>query len=313
MRVVLAEDSDIAAELLEQILERDPQIRVVARAHDGAELLALPVSSVAQVVLLDLLMPQVAGLSALRQLASRKAVIVVSSEPGDSASAREALAQGAFGYFCKADLSEPRVAELLRDAVRRASRKQGAAAGDKIVLIGGSTGAVEPLTRLLRELRSVSVPSLVVQHLPTGREAALAHTLELLAVSAQVARDRALLQPGVLLAPSGHHLQLYEGERVRLWDGLPINGHLPSVEVLFSSALPFSKRVVAVMLSGLGNDGAKAMAELAAMGATCLAQEPGDCRAPSMPSAALAASRAVRAVRVDELGTRVRRAVGHGG
>jgi len=313
VRVVLAEDSDIAAELIEQILEQDPKIRVVARARDGAELLALPVNSVAQVVLLDLLMPQVAGFSALRQLASQKAVIVVSSEPSDSASAREALAQGAFGYFCKADLTAAHAGGRLRDAVLRAGRKRGPLAGEKIVLIGGSTGAVEPLTRLLRELRKTDVPVLVVQHLPQGREEALVHTLELTGISAEVAQDKALLRPGVLLAPSGRHLQLYDRDRVRLWSGLPINGHLPSVEVLFSSALQVGKNVVAVMLSGLGNDGARAMAELAAMGAVCLAQDPADCRAPSMPSAALAASRAVRPVSLDELGARVRRAVGNGG
>ncbi|MBN2195524.1 MAG: response regulator [Polyangiaceae bacterium] len=309
--VVVADDSDVAAAALERILEEDPRIRVMCRARNGAELLELPASRVAEVILLDLLMPELGGLSALRQLSSRTAVIVVSGERAHSALAREAIAQGAVGYVCKSELSLPGGAARLRDMVRTASHRERIL-DERVVLVAGSTGAVHPLVSLVRNLRDLHVPLLVVQHLPEGREEDLARMLGLTGVVARPAREGDSLAPGVLVAPFGWHMEIDRRERIHLSDAPPVNGHRPSADMLLTSAARLGRRIVAVMLSGLGNDGARGMALLAQQGAACFALHPDDCGATSMPLAALAASRAVQAIRGTELGARVRRVLSHG-
>jgi two-component system chemotaxis response regulator CheB len=307
VRVLVADDSEIAATCLERVVEEDSRIRVVGRARDGTELLESPAVHVAHVILLDALMPKLAGLSALRHLASRLPVIVVSSEAVDSAVAREALAQGARAFFSKAELSAPQGQARLREAVLQTGLGSQPPSGSPVVLIAGSTGAVGPLAGLLRDLREVKVPQLVVQHFPEGKDDALTHTLSLSGVTVRPAEHGDRLLPGALVAPFGRHMLLNRSERIHLVDAPAVNGHRPSAEVLLASAARLGERAVAVMLSGLSNDGARAMAALAEQGATCLAQHPDDCTAPSMPMAALAASPAVRSVRVADLGRRVRR------
>ena len=306
VQVLIADDSDIAASRLENILKEDPGLRVVGRAHDGAELLALADGSDADVVLLDALMPEMTGLSALRHLVSRFRVIVVSSQPTDSAVAREVVAQGAHSFVSKADLGKRSGEDELRAAVHRAARSSDPSRPERVLLVAGSTGAIGPLSALLRDLRDLRIPILVVQHLPPGKDDALCQTLTLSGVVARRAQQKDFLEPGVFIAPVGKHLELGRAGQFRLADDPPINGHCPSADALFRSAVPIAHRVVALMLPGLGNDGAEAMAELAAAGATCLALDPADCRAPSMPQSALNASRLVKKVPAVELANKVR-------
>lgn len=312
VRVVVADDSDIAAACLERILEGDARIRVVGRAHNGAELMELPVGRMAHVLLLDALMPEMAGLSALRHLVPQLPVIVVSSESAGSAVAREALAQGALAFFSKADLASQAAMAELRMAVLRGGHAHKSPRRESVVLVAGSMGAIGPLGRLLGDLRDIRIPVLVVQHLPEGKEQALTHTLSLSGIKARAAQHGDRLEPGVLVAPHGQHMRLDPCERIELISAPPIHGHRPSADMLLASALPLGKRAVAIMLSGLGSDGAQAMAALANQGALCLAQHPEDCCAPSMPMAALTASSRVRGVSTAQLGRKVRRYLGHG-
>ena len=310
--MLVADDSDIVVARLQRLLEEDDQIRVVGCAQNGTELLRLAEQCTVDVVLLDALMPEMTGLSALRHLISRARVIVVSSERSGSAVAREVIAQGAHAFFSKRELNDDGGAARLRATVLQAGRRSDPPKGGPILLVAGSTGAIGPLVELLRSLRDVVLPILVVQHLPEGKEDALSHTLRVSGVGARPAEHGESISSGVLVAPIGRHLELDRGDRIRLVDSPPVNGHRPAAEALLRSALPMARRVTAIMLSGLGSDGASAMGELAEAGATCLAQAPEDCRAPSMPLAALKASRLVRSVPVADLGRKVRRHIGHG-
>jgi two-component system chemotaxis response regulator CheB len=310
VRVVVADDSEIATAFLERLLEEDPLIRVVGRAANGAELLALPARDIAHVVLLDVLMPEIGGLSVIRQLSTRCSVIAISSVAADSAVAHEALALGATAFFNKRDLARAGEAQRLREAVRGGVTAGQARLDQSVVLVVGSTGAVSPLECLIRDLSPLSVPVLVVQHLPEGRDGALAQLLSLGRGLAHVAQHGELLRPGVLVGPSGRHLEIDGYDRARLTTADPVNGHRPSGDVLLRSAVRLGKRALAVVLSGLGNDGAQAMAALAEEGALCFAQHPQEASAPSMPKAALAASPRVRPVRIAELGSMLRKSLG---
>ncbi len=309
VRVLIADDSDIVAMRLEMVLQEDSRIRVVGRAANGQELLRLADHCEADVVLLDALMPEMTGLSALRHLTPRFGVIVVSSEGADSPVAREFIAQGAQSFFTKSDVASTGGGQRLRDTILRLGRGKSVSPTQWTVLVAGSTGAIGPLIELLREIRDIPVPILVVQHFPEGKEDALAHTLRLSGTLARTADTGPLLQ-GVQVARIGRHLEIDRGRRLRVSDTPAENGHRPSAEVLFRSALPIAQNVVAIMLSGLGSDGARAMGELAAKGAHCYAMDPEDCRASSMPRAALDASPRVRRVRATELGRTIRRVLG---
>ncbi|MBN1605476.1 MAG: chemotaxis protein CheB [Polyangiaceae bacterium] len=313
IRVVLADDSDISAAFLERLLEEDPELRVVGRAHNGAELLSLPARQMAHVILADVLMPEVGGLSVIRSLVGECPVIVISSVDPSSPVAAEALALGATAFFCKRHLAQDREAARLREAVKAAAGvSQPPEATQSVVLIVGSTGATGVLETLVREIAGVPVPILVVQHMPEGREQSLSQLLSFGPTSSRVARDGESLALGVIVAPGGRHLRLDTHDRLRLEDSPPVNGHRPSGDVLLQSAVRLGKRAVGIILSGLGSDGAQGMGALAANGGVCLVQHPRDAAASSMPQAALAASSRVRPVRVVDLGRTVRQVVGHG-
>jgi two-component system chemotaxis response regulator CheB len=163
---------------------------------------------------------------------------------------------------------------------------------------------------LIQELEGVAVPLLVVQHLPEGKEAALSSVLSTKRTRARIAQQGDALEPGVLIAPAGRHMEVDARERIRLVNGPAVHGHRPSGEVLLRSAAQLGNRALCIMLSGLGDDGAQAMAAAAERGALCLAEDPRDCHAASMPQAALAASSKVRPVRAGDLASFVRKVVG---
>lgn len=309
VRVVVAEDSEIYAAFLERLLEEDPQIRVIGRVTSGADLLALPQRSAVQVVVLDVLLPGTNGLSILRQIGRSANVIVVSGMAADSPIAREALALGALAFFSKRDLSDPDTQSRLKRKIRslgpldRISTTEGSSPGmsGPLVLIVGSTGGIVPLQALAVEATRLELPALAVQHMPDGRDEALARVLRSAGARARVAREGDALESGVLLAPQGVHLEVSPAARVRFTDGPLVHGCRPAGDNLFSSATGFGCRAVAIVLSGLGADGAAGMAALAREGARCLVQAPEDCKAASMPRRALAAAPAARAVRLRDL------------
>jgi two-component system, chemotaxis family, protein-glutamate methylesterase/glutaminase len=312
VRVIVADDSDISAAFLEQLLEEDPELRVVGRARDGAELLSLPAREAAQVVLVDVLMPEIGGLSVIRSLGGQIPLIAVSSVDPSSPVAAEALALGATAFFCKRNLAKPSEAARLRAAVKAAVSEASMLEVRSVVLVVGSTGATGVVETLAREIADVPVPVLIVQHLPEGKEQSFSQLLSFGPTPGRVARDGETLAPGVIVASGGRHLKVDQYDRLRLVDSPPVNGHRPSGDVLLHSAVHLGKRVIALVLSGLGADGAEGMGALAATGALCLVQHPSDAVASSMPNAALAASRRVRPVRAVDLGRTVRKAVGNG-
>jgi two-component system chemotaxis response regulator CheB len=307
VRVLIADDSDIAAAFLEQLLEEDPSIRVVGRVKNGRELIASPLCTPAHVLLVDALMPEVGGLSAIKRLSGKKPIIVVSSVEPDSGVAAECVALGATAFFSKRKLPQQAEAARLREAVKRAAGGAPApSATQELLFVVGSTGAISHLDALIGALAGLEVSITVVQHLPPGKDSLLAELLRGKGMSARLARDGDALEPGVLIAPVGVHLEVDLRQRVHLRAGPAVNGHAPSGNVLLRSVVPHARRATAVMLSGLGDDGAEAMAELAESGGRCIALDPADCHAGFMPRAALLASPKIRAVRASELGSVVR-------
>jgi two-component system, chemotaxis family, protein-glutamate methylesterase/glutaminase len=186
----------------------------------------------------------------------------------------------------------------------------------ELVVIGASTGGPPAIERILRDLgASISVPVVVVQHMPAGFTRAFADRLNAyLPLHVREATDREPLLPGtVYIAPGGRHLTV-------VWDGGGLTAalsdepgatHRPSVDALFTSAAAaVGHRAIAVLLTGMGHDGAQGMAELARLGARTLAQDEATSVIYGMPRAAVLAGAVGESLALPAIGGRLKELLG---
>ncbi len=311
VRVLIVDDSEVAAEILRRVVDEAPDLKVVGVASSVDAVLDGGLHRAADVVVLDLFMPGRTGLGAIRPVANETPVVVVSDVEEDSALAREAVAQGAAAFVAKKLLSEAAGAVRLRSVIRALSRRGAPRSASAVVLVVGSTGAMDPLAKLLTALRSQGAAIAIVQHMPRGREESFVAWVRSLGISATVATHGATLRPDeVVVAPPDRHMLLSRHLRISLTQDPPFEGHRPSGTVLLRSATHLGKRGIAVILSGMGRDGADAIGELASARSACFALDPAESAVGSMPEAAIAASTRVRKLGEDALGDAVAKAVG---
>lgn len=163
---------------------------------------------------------------------------------------------------------------------------------DRIILIGASTGGVDALLTILSRFPENCPPTLIVQHTGSGFGASLAGLLDRQCLAeVQLATGPVALSRGRILIGAGarRHLVLDGGGGTRavLSGETPVAGHLPSVDMLFQSAVPIARRVTAAILTGMGRDGATGMQALRAAGANTIAQDEASCIVYGMPRAAV--------------------------
>lgn len=323
IRVMLCDDSATVRAALGRVLEADPGIKVVARAGDGKQaveaLANLPPAARPQVVLLDLEMPVMDGMTALPLLLRqepRPVIIVASALTQTGAGATmAALRAGAADYIPKpgaagGGLADPAFrAELLakvkgwarvgssRTAAKPPMTPRGAALAPggslQAIGIGCSTGGPQALAALLRGLgRSLPVPIIAVQHMPAGFTAMLADHLDRLGgPGCAEAQDGEALRPGRLyLAPGERHLLVEGGANgqliARLSDAPPENYCRPAVDpMLRSLSAACGSAVLAVILTGMGQDGLLGCRAVAASGGMVLAQDEASSVVWGMPGA----------------------------
>ena len=175
-----------------------------------------------------------------------------------------------------------------------------------VVVIGASAGGVEALRIVASGLNARLKASIyVVLHLPRSGPHALPAILTRSGpLHAFPAIDDQVGRPGVIyVAPPDHHLLLGPNGRMRLSTDIAVNGHRPSVDALFRSAAEVrGERVIAVVLSGAGSDGAEGLAAVIEAGGAAIIQDPTDAQHPSMPEAALSLVPAAWVCRADTIG-----------
>jgi two-component system chemotaxis response regulator CheB len=317
-RLLLVDDSPAMRALLRELLSSAADIEVVGEAGDPYEARERIKALNPDVITLDVEMPRMDGLSFLDNLMRLRPmpVVMFSSLTARGASASmSALALGAVAVLQKprgtsdAELAES--AAALIDAVRGAAqsrprRKSDVAAvstapskfpdtelpARRFCLIGASTGGTEAIRDLLAAwpLRDVAV--LISQHIPPAFSAPFAERLDRhspLHVRHAVS-GRPLMAGHAYVAPGGQHLRLARagtGYTLLLGDDAPVNRHRPSVDVMFESAVPYARDcVVAMLLTGMGDDGARGLLALREAGVRTLAQDEASSVVWGMPGAA---------------------------
>jgi two-component system chemotaxis response regulator CheB len=185
-------------------------------------------------------------------------------------------------------------------------------AGTRVVVIAVSTGGPAALERLVPQLRlRPNVSVVVVQHMPIGYTTALAQRLDQLGPTrVREARAGDRLEGGaILIAPGGTHLELEKSGAVRLTEAAPVHGVRPAADVtLRSAALAFGARVIGVVMTGMGRDGATGLAAVKSAGGVTLAQDAATSTVYGMPKAAVELGVVDQVVSLGELASAIDRA-----
>jgi two-component system chemotaxis response regulator CheB len=341
IRVLIVDDSALMRALLQHRLEREDDITVAGTAANAAEARQLIKALDPDVVTLDIEMPGMDGLSFLEKIMQLRPtpVILVSgaTEAGASATAR-GLQLGAVGCVAKSQLSmtpgaggdDSGLVDMVREAARArrhivhprpaappplpaAPARPVSTIQPEVIVIGASTGGVEALHTLLAGFPEDCPPTLIVQHINGCFAGAIVQSFDR-AVRPRVmlaASDMPLGRGTVLLAPGNdRHLQVASagslGLRCVLREGDPVSGHRPSVDRLFTSLASTlggarGSQALGILLTGMGQDGAQGMAQLASIGARTIAQDQASCVVFGMPRAAIELGAAGEVLPLDQI------------
>ncbi len=326
IRVLIVDDSATMRGLIAATLRADPELEVVGQAADPLEARTLIKELNPDVITLDVEMPNMSGLEFLEKLMRLRPtpVVMVSTLTARGAEATlEALSLGAVDCLAKPATAGPGAFDLLAEKVKMASRARVRAPrpacteappsasefipNGKIVAIGSSTGGVEALMTVVARLPSNCPPVVITQHMPATFTCSFAQRLNrACAAEVREAADGDLLKPGcVYLAPGGdNHLTIEGSERLRcrVAPGEPVNGHRPSVDVLFESVVKATgPRAVGVILTGMGKDGARGLLSMRSAGARTLGQDENSCVVYGMPRVAFEIGAVERQVPIEKI------------
>jgi len=318
-RVLVVDDSAVVREVFVRELSRDPDIEVIATAPDPYIARDKIIRLKPDVVTLDVEMPRMDGLTFLRKLMAHyplPVVIVSSLTRQGGGLALEALEAGAVDVMCKpggAYAVGDMTVELI-DKIKAAAKVNvtGSAAGsiqqpsgqptprlamtrptNTVLAVGASTGGTQALQALLTAMPANAPPTLVVQHMPEHFTRSLADRLNgRCATQVKEARNGDQVVPGrVLIAPGNHHMLLRRSGTlycVQVKSGPLVCRHRPSVDVLFRSVARYAGcNAVGVIMTGMGNDGARGLLEMKQNGAHTIAQDQASCVVFGMPREAI--------------------------
>jgi two-component system chemotaxis response regulator CheB len=332
IKVLIVDDSAVVRQVMTALLGKEPAIEVIGAVSDPVFAMTRMNQEWPDVVLLDVEMPRMDGITFLKKLmAVRPTPVVICStltEKGAETS-MQALAAGAidivtkpkvglkdflsddFGHILAA-IKAAALADMRHMKAmtvhRPAALKQAAAlhptaveqpthtlsaTTDRLVAIGTSTGGTQALETVLTQLSRVAPGMVIVQHMPEKFTGAFAARLNnLCAIEVLEAQQDDRIMPGrALIAPGGRHLAVKRNGaqyQVDILNGPPVNRHMPSVDVLFRSVAKCAgKNALGIIMTGMGDDGARGLKEMFDAGARTVAQDEQSCVVFGMPKEAI--------------------------
>jgi two-component system chemotaxis response regulator CheB len=331
VRVLVVDDSRSIRAMIRSVLDGDPRFEVVGEAGDPYAARDLIKSVNPDVLTLDVEMPRMNGLVFLRNLMRLRPIPVVMVSTRTSERSEEAITALSLGAVDCIDLKQVHGAPDIRskltetllaaagatlrtpdtpDRVPRPPVEQSYQWGGQIALIGSSTGGVDALERVFSHFPENGPPTFVAQHMPANFLASFARRLDgAVAPRVKLAESGMRAEVGTIyLAPGGrHHLSVRVAAvpSCRLVEECGDELYVPSVDVLFRSALRMAGSVVAVVLTGMGRDGAEALLALRQAGARTVVQDAETAVIDGMPGAARANGAAETVLPLEQIGKKV--------
>ncbi|MDM8543617.1 chemotaxis response regulator protein-glutamate methylesterase [Desulfococcaceae bacterium HSG9] len=327
IRVLVVDDSAVVRQVMNEILSSDPKIEVIGTAADPYFAVKKINREVPDVILLDVEMPRMDGITFLKKIMTQYPIPVVicsSMAARRSENALQAMESGAIEIIEKPRLgtkqflqeSKIRICDAVRaasiarlkpippirpvkpkltaDAVLRKPRAKAVVrTTEKVVVVGASTGGTEALRIFLESLPRDSPGVVIVQHMPEHFTTSFSKRLDSLCrIDVKEADDNdTVLRGRALICPGNRHVLLKRsGTRyyVQVKDGPLVRRHRPSVDVLFRSAARYAgANCVGVIMTGMGDDGAQGMLEMKNAGAFNIAQNEASCVVFGMPQVAI--------------------------
>ena len=326
--VLIVDDSVVARAVIARAIDGGGRFVVAGAVPDAQAAQAFLGKHRVDIILLDIEMPGVDGLTALPDLIAAgqgARILIVSSNCGEgAASTVQALALGAADTLVKPEVGAfaGRFADLLAEKLdrlieapdqivvpRTPAARQVPGDDFDIVAIGASTGGIHALSQLLRALPAdFRLPILITQHLPESFMPYFAAQVAVLAARpCEVAEDHARIRPGrILIAPGNAHMRcvsMGDGAAIRLSTARSISRCLPSVDPMLESvAAIYGVRALGVMLSGMGRDGLIGAQTIAGVGGTMVVQDRASSVIWGMPGAVVAGGLADAILPPDEIG-----------
>ncbi len=343
IKVLLVDDSAVVRQVMMALLGEEPSIQVIGVASDPLFAMEKMAKEWPDVIVLDLEMPRMDGITFLKKIMSEHPtpVVICSSLTEKGAETTlQALAAGAVEIITKPQLrlkdflqeSSSQIISVIKAAAFSNVKHLGkkiistpdskiisdnhvpniinqamAKTTEKIIAIGTSTGGTQALETVLTALPRVCTGIVIVQHMPEKFTASFAERLNQLSnIEVREAKHNDQLKPGLaLIAPGGRHMQIKRSGAfycVEIIDAPLVNRHRPSVDVLFRSVAKFAgKNAVGIIMTGMGDDGARGLKELRETGARTYAQDEASCVVFGMPKEAIKLGAAEHVVPLQEI------------
>lgn len=344
IRVLVVDDSALMRKMVCDMLSQDPAILVVGHARDGQDALSKMATLVPDVITMDVEMPLMDGVAALTEIMAKcpTPVIMVSSLTQKGAeTTMTCLRLGAVDFIAKPSgsisLDLPKVREELIQKVKAAARAKKSlyqpqppiraaapmptvgvvtsksSSKDGMLLIGSSTGGPRALHTLIPSLPAdLNIPVVVVQHLPEIFTTMLASKLnEESPFEVREAKPGDTLRAGtILIAPGGKHLQFDKRGVAELTDAPTVHGVRPSIDITMASLIPiYREKLIAVLLTGMGRDGAAGMKGVHDLGGQTIAEHESTCVVYGMPKTAVDMGAASQVLPLPEIADAIKEVV----
>ncbi|AGH95427.1 protein-glutamate methylesterase/protein-glutamine glutaminase [Pseudobdellovibrio exovorus] len=297
LKVLIVDDSATMRAILKKIIQSDSRFQVTHETGSPNEALNLIRQNEFDLITMDLHMPEMTGADLIKLYFAEKkipTVVISSLRAEESDLVLQSLENGAVDYLQKpeqshlSDVGHEIIQRLLTAASAQVSSHHTTIKNTRhdfrsvqgLLCIGASTGGTQAIKNVLQQFGAHIPPTVIVQHIPAVFSKAFADRLnQLFSFEVKEAEDGDLILPDrVLIAPGGKQMRVVRsgsGMKVRVEEAPPVNRHKPSVDYLFRSVVDFcdSVRVVGVILTGMGADGAEGLFQLKQRGAYTVAQD----------------------------------------